>query len=202
MSDLVIYNHVIQPNIKEILQLAQKESRMNRIPNIENVKNGNIRVLCPFHDDNNPSAFIYATNEGDVTFGTFHCFSCGYKTQLWSYINQVFGTHSQAEFGKQWLVDNFSNVFLEREIELPEIVLPGDKPKKQYMNECVLEQYRYIHPYLLNRGIGEEVIKEFEVGWNPNTNCVTFPVRDEHGGLVGITERSVETKRFFYSRRY
>ena len=196
MSNLVIYNHIITPDLPAILKQVQQESHTNRLPYIGPIRSGNLKIVCPFHNDTNPSGFVYASTDGDIEFGTFHCFSCGAKASLPRLINRLFGTADNAEFGKQWLIDNFSNTFINTEIELPEIVLPNSTPKKEYLNEDILEQYRYIHPYLLNRGISEDVIKEIEVGWNPNTNCVTFPVRDEHGGLVGITERSVETKKF------
>lgn len=195
MADLVIYNHIIQPDINSILNKVKKETEGHKLDYIGPIRNNNIKIVCPFHNDTNPSCFVYASNEGDTVFGTAHCFSCGTKASLPRLVNRLYGLSDGAEFGKQWLIDNFSNTFLEQSILLPEIELPNTK-RRQYMNEDILKQYRYIHPYILGRGISPEVVRLFEVGWNPQTDSITFPVRDEHGGLIGITERSVNTKRF------
>ena len=195
---LKIYNHIIKPDLPGILEALQKEAQkgFNKFDFIPRVQNGNIKVVCPFHDDHRPSAFIYAGTEGDTVFGTFHCFSCGKKAALPVFCNRITHRPDFCEWGNQWLIDNFGQEFQEGpSVELPEIILGSSKQNK-YIDESILENYRYIHPYLLARGIDPEVIKKFEVGWNPQTDAVTFPIRDEHGKLIGVTERSVKSKRF------
>ena len=40
-------------------------------------------------------------------------------------------------------------------------------------------------------------LRKFKIGYDSETNSITFPVWDEHGKLVMVTERSVNTKHFY-----
>ena len=50
---------------------------------------------------------------------------------------------------------------------------------------------------MAQRKLTPDVLRKFKVGYNTETNSITFPVWDEHGNLVMITERSVNTKHFY-----
>ena len=47
------------------------------------------------------------------------------------------------------------------------------------------------------RNLTKQVVDRFKVGFNPKRQTITFPVWDHKNNLVMVTERSVNTKRFY-----
>jgi len=48
------------------------------------------------------------------------------------------------------------------------------------------------------RKLTPDIVQFFDVGFDPETNCITFPVRDIYGNCVFVARRSVDTKWFNY----
>lgn len=61
-----------------------------------------------------------------------------------------------------------------------------------------LDKYRYIHPYMYQRKMDDRVIEIFDIGYDKETECLTFPIRDKNGNCLFIARRSVNTKFFSY----
>ena len=59
-----------------------------------------------------------------------------------------------------------------------------------------LDKYRYIHPYMYERGLTDEIIERFDIGYDRERKEITFPVKDIRGKVVFIATRSVKTKFF------
>lgn len=77
--------------------------------------------------------------------------------------------------------------------------IQGNRTPKQYIGEITeeeLEKYRYIHPYMYQRGLTDEIIEKFDIGYDDERDELTFPVRDIEGRCVFIAGRSVERKFF------
>lgn len=157
-----------------------------------------IMVCCPYHNERRPSAGIRKSD------GKFHCFACGEIHELYEVISYCFGyiNDELGAFGWKWLLKNFSTVQIENRKHLNLDFSRSKVPKKeiQYVPETELEQYRYIHPYMYERGLTDEVIEEFDIGYDKNTRCITFPVRDKSGGTLFIARRSVDSKYFNYPK--
>ena len=72
---------------------------------------------------------------------------------------------------------------------------PKKKPNKQ-ISEALLENFsNEPHPYLFQRGLTIETIKEFGVRYakeGPYKGRIIFPIRNECGKLVGISGRLIE----------
>ena len=66
----------------------------------------------------------------------------------------------------------------------------------RYITEEELDKYRYIHPYLYERGLTDEIIERFDIGYDRERKEITFPVRDIEGRCVFIAGRSTERKFF------
>lgn len=64
------------------------------------------------------------------------------------------------------------------------------------ITEEELDKYRYIHPYMYERGLTDELIERFDIGYDDERDEITFPVRDIEGRCVFIAGRSVERKFF------
>lgn len=64
------------------------------------------------------------------------------------------------------------------------------------ITEEELDKYRYIHPYMYERGLTDEIIERFDIGYDRERKEITFPVRDIEGRCVFVAGRSVERKFF------
>jgi DNA primase len=170
-------------------------------------------VQCPYHGDGQerrPSAGIRKTD------GMFHCFACGETHPLTEVISHCFGKDMFGDFGWRWLLQNFGTVSVE---ERKDVKLDLDRrevssrnrrsdnsernsavPSDQYVSEEELDSYRYFHPYMYKRGLTDEVIELFDIGFDSNTQCITFPIRDINGNCLFVARRSVKTKFFNYPK--
>lgn len=192
--DLVIYNKVIRADLVELLNRVREESGGYYLKSIKKTGD-NVAVTCPFHKDgreNRPSCYIYNGDDKSVIWGTVKCFTCGTSTSLPHLIAKCF--NEDVEWGKQWLIDNYGNILTDNYEYLDEITL--DKPEETFLDESVLNDYNYFHPYMTLRGLTPEVVAKFKIGYNPKTNSMTMPVWDIKGRLVMVTERSVRGKNF------
>jgi len=191
---LIIDGKQITEPIINILKELREECSWNVFSKIEN-KGDYIRCTCPYHSggrEQHPSFSVYANYNGDVMPGTFHCFTCGEKGQLPKLVADVL--EISITDAKQWLIDKFCNVFVDTTVEFPEWNVYNNNVT--YLDESILDQYAYFHPYMFERKLKEEVIRKFKVGYDIEKNAITFPVWNEYSKLVGITRRHTDSKVF------
>lgn len=194
--NLIINNHIIDADVEDILHQIHKDTNGRYLNQI--IRRGeNIAVTCPTHKDGreqHPSCYVYNNNSSDsVPYGWYRCFTCNDQGPLYKLVSICLSL-SEGE-AKQWLVDNYSNTLTEAPIDLPIIDLKS-KSDENVLDESILEEYSYFHPYMFERGLTEDVIRKFKIGYNIKTDSITFPVWNEHDKLVGITERNVKSKFF------
>ena len=163
-----------------------------------------IQVTCPYHSDGverKPSAGIRKED------GLLHCFACGEVHSLPEVISHCFEKDDGGMYGMQWLLRNFSATAREENRNVKFDISRNKKTSdnngmairsNNYISDEELEKYRYIHPYMYERGLTDEVIELFDIGYDRDTDCLTFPVRDIHGNCLFIARRSVKTKFFNY----
>lgn len=190
-------------DLEEILDELTKELELNGINLLQKTKqSGNdIMVQCPYHGDGQekrPSAGIRKSD------GIFHCFACGETHTLPEVISHCFGKDMFGDFGWRWLLQNFGTVSVE---ERKDVRLDFDRSyisnridNRNYITEEELDSYRYVHPYMYERGLTNEVIEIFDIGYDRKCNCITFPVRDVQGRCLFIARRSVSYKFFNYPK--
>lgn len=213
-------NHPLLADDLTVLTELKHQLAINGIERFAQFKVGpnNIQFNCPIHNDGQerkPSCGISTTNNKDsqgrlIPAGTVHCFSCGYTATLEEMISHCFGKDDFGAFGKQWLLKNFLTVAVN---ERPDISLDLERKTvtdaNKYVTEDELDSYRYYHPYMYKRKLTNEVINQFDIGYDANfrlddkndksvVRCITFPVRDEQGRTLFIARRSVDTKLFHY----
>ena len=189
--------------LSDILTELVNQLRANNIPLIAKQRDSgdHIQITCPYHSngmERNPSAGIRKSD------GILHCFACGEVHTLPEVISHCFGHDEDliGTWGWTWLLKNFAIVQVEerKDVELDFIRkrLPAPWRNSNYVSEEELDKYRYTHPYMKKRGLTDEVIAMFDIGYDRNTDCITFPVRDIHGNCLFIARRSVKTKFFNY----
>ena len=72
----------------------------------------------------------------------------------------------------------------------------GIQSDRHFITEEELDKYRYIHPYLYERGLTDEIIERFDIGYDKTRDEITFPVADLYGTVRFIASRSVKNKFF------
>ena len=163
-----------------------------------------IQVTCPYHSngvERKPSAGIRKED------GLLHCFACGEVRSLPEVISHCFEKDDGGMYGMQWLLRNFSATAREENRNVKFDISRDKKSSNNdgmairsnnYISDEELEKYRYIHPYLYKRGLTDEVIELFDIGWDSKTDCITFPNLDKDGNCLFVARRSVKTKWFNY----
>lgn len=162
----------------------------------------NIQTTCPFHKDGQERKPSFGVN-GDLN--KCHCFACGWSGGIEDMISQLYGYQDRGKYGKNWLVKHFNSVEVETRPNLMEVLngnsnnnssIVGSKQNNEYIPESLLDSYRYIHPYMYKRGLTDEIIEEFDIGYDKSRNCLTFPILDLDGNCVFVATRNVSNKFF------
>lgn len=194
-------------SLEQILNELVSQMRLNNIDYMQKMKpaGNSIQVCCPYHAqglERRPSAGIRKSD------GKFHCFACGEIHELNEVISYCFGYDSEHDaagaYGWKWLLKNFATVAVEErqpiKLNLSRQKVKATK-KIEYVSEEELDKYRYYHPYWRKRGITDEAIIElFDLGYDRDSDCITFPVRDVSGRTLFVAKRSTKTKYFNYPK--
>lgn len=211
---MIINDVFINAELSDILTELQRQLHTNQIPYLHSVvdSGNNIMVTCPYHgngQERRPSAGIRKSD------GTFHCFACGEVHSLTEVIGYCFGHNDVlGKFGLSWLMNNFGTVRREerKDVEIDmgrsnitnkDNVLDSSAHSKSdsFVSEEELDSYRYYHSYWATRGIvDDDIIELFDLGYDVDTVCITFPVRDINGNCLFVARRSVHGKRFNYPK--
>lgn len=214
---MIINDIAFNTELEDILIELISQLRANNISLIQKYKVGptHIQICCPYHangQERRPSAGITKvdiTKDGKFTpAGTFHCFACGEVHSLQEMISYCFGYTDDivGKFGWQWLLKNFATVQVEerKDVEIDcsrnssNLRNMGGVLHEKFVTEEELDKYRYIHPYMYKRGLTDEIIDLFDIGYDDTSKCITFPVRDIKGNCLFVARRSVNTKFFNY----
>jgi len=156
--------------------------------------NSNIMVTCPFHKNGKESKPSCGVN---VNTGEVHCFTCGYKTrELEEFVSNIFGKLDGGLFGYKWLAKNFASMEIEDRRVVVDFGKDANKEEIDYIKEDVLASYRYTHSYMYERNLTDKLINYFDIGFDKETNSITFPLNDINGKCLLVQKRSVTSKFF------
>ena len=123
---------------------------------------GNFKACCPFHSERTPSFFISPSRQ------TYHCFGCNKGGDVISFVEEVEGLDFQ---GALKILADRAGVTLTREKQ-------GAKDERDAIYsalllatkfyEAVLPKFPSAVEYLTNRGLTQETIRHFRVGFAPD----------------------------------
>jgi DNA primase len=159
--------------------------------------------LCPFHDERTPSFGI------DPAQKVYYCFGCQASGDLFTFVQETEGVDFKGAL--ELLADRYS-IELQREEEDPR---EAEKRRRRerllellartaaYYERCLWEsdEAGKAREYLNERGLGEEILREFRVGYAPSAwDRVLLATR--RGGFseqelydTGLAQRSKENGR-------
>jgi DNA primase len=126
--------------------------------------------LCPFHDERTPS---FGVNPHDMVY---HCFGCQASGDLFTFVMETEGLDFTGAL--EALADRFG-VQLETEAEDPQAAARRARRERLHslLGRAADFYGRYLweadeaagaRSYLAGRGLGEEVLREFRVGYAPS----------------------------------
>lgn len=190
--------YTIHANVIDVLRKVRQETLWRGDMYLKDIHEEEpaIMVTCPFHknhNENKPACGVFVTPYKGFNIGDYHCFACGSKGSISRLVGACLGfTEDSAE---EWLYNTFGGEKGEY-LDLPKIEIGVDRKPLRTISENKLKEFDFYHPYTDGRGLTRETIDKFRVGYDKLTDSITFPVWDEKGRLVAITERSVKGKRF------
>lgn len=194
---MTIDGMIINASTFEVVRELKKQLAEQNIYRFEKMfdSGDDIMVCCPYHkagQERRPSSGFRKED------GMFHCFACGETHSFTEVINHCFGQPTDSYFGRKWLIDNF--VITKVEERKLDLNLSREPETSEYYKSLVseeeLDSYRYYHPYMRKRGLTDDIIERFDIGYDKQTDSITFPVRDNKGGCMFVAKRSVKFKRF------
>lgn len=142
-------------------------------------------VLCPAHSDHNASMRI------NVVKGVFICHGCGVRGGM-GRLARLLGvrySYDKTEQDMAALLAKLSGLKSGPKLEAP-VFLP----------ESYLDRFRFQTGYWTDpieaggRGLDEETVESFDLGFDPMEECVTIPIRNPSGYLLGVTRRYLDPK--------
>lgn len=190
---------IIQTETEDIINVLRAELAQKGMQRFSIVRhNGeNLQTNCPFHKGGQERKPSFGINgEKDKC----HCFACGWSGSIEEMISEIFGYVDDGKFGKRWLIKRFNTI----EIETRQNIMDGFNGRSNiptfnttaFISDEELEKYRYIHPYMYKRGLTDEIIERFDIGYDREREEITFPVADLSGTVRFIAGRSVKGKFF------
>lgn len=196
-------NIVILSDIPQMLMDLRADLQSKEIPLLKDVKytygKKDVMITCPVHkggQENHPSCGVSTTevvrNGKQYPAGSCHCFNCSYTADFFEFVSYCFGT-TDRNFGKRYILRKYNVMDIAQR---PDIKLnykrekPGALPYS-YIDESILNNYRYTSDYLIQRQFDLNTILFYEYGLNKLNNTITMPIRDHKGGLVFIKQRFI-----------
>lgn len=204
---------IIQADTQSVLDMLKFDLAQHGVDRFHIFRNNgeNIQTNCPFHKGGQERKPSFGINgEKDKC----HCFACGWSGSIEEMISEIFGYMDDGKFGKRWLIKRFNTVEIETRPNIMEGFngRPSDiynhnrhnnicdsehnRDCDRYIGELELDKYRYIHPYMYERGLTDEIIERFDIGYDRDRKEITFPIKDLSGNVRFIAGRSVERKFF------
>ena len=199
---LNVNGRIIVNDVREIILTLRTQLAAQGLEYFNQVTESgtNLQVTCPFHangKERRASCGISCQQVKDIPAGTVHCFTCGWSGNLQTMISAVLGYDDFGAAGARWLLKNFVTIEVD---ERPEIKLDfetrGPDKSTNFITEQELDKYRYYHPYLAKRGLTERTCDKFDIGYDPERDCITTPVRDALGRCLFVATRQIKSKFF------
>jgi DNA primase len=137
--------------------------------------------LCPFHGEKTPSFSVHATRQ------FFHCFGCNASGDVFSFVqkieNNTFPEAVRAvaqKFGIAVPQASFNSPTEAKEAKLRTVLLEIHERACIFFQECLRRaEGSHARQYLAGRGLDEATIREFRIGYAPDSG---FLLRDRLRG--------------------
>src|SRR5580698_8614130 len=137
----------------------------------------NYSGLCPFHNEKTPSFSVHATRQ------FFHCFGCGVSGDVFAFVQKIENiTFPEAvravaqKLGIAMPKVTYSSPVEAKEAQMRTVLLEVHEKACAFFQECLRRpEGAHAREYLAGRGLDEETIKAFRIGYAPDSG---FTLKD------------------------
>jgi DNA primase len=144
----------------------------------------NYSGLCPFHNEKTASFSVHATRQ------FYHCFGCGASGDVFSFVQKIENiTFPEAvravaqKLGIALPKASYSSPAEAKEAKLRTVLLEVHERACAFFQEYLKRpEGAHAREYLARRGLNEEIIKAFNIGYAPDSG---FVLRDRLKGEFG-----------------
>ena len=158
--------------------------------------NNNLVIYCPFHNNtHSPSFYISEEN------GAWLCFnpSCGETGNIIQLVKRIadkndFEAIRLITSKESQALDNFDEALSEMFEDKPDFV-EFDQSKLDELS-LELSLNKNARDYFQSRGINQESMNHFKLGYSESQGMVIVPVHSPDGIPVGLVGRSISEKKF------
>ena len=153
----------------------------------------NIMFCCPFHDETRPSSGI--TREYPYIF---NCFGCGSTANITQLVAHTLGYKSLL-LAENYIRKNYLSIsVLDRNpLDIESLLDERGQARKAAVHEDDVKKYLVKrHSYMYRRGFSDRTLNKYEIGYDEQTDAITFPVRTAKGDVRFIKRRFVQKKGF------
>ena len=141
----------------------------------------NYSGLCPFHGEKTASFSVHATRQ------FYHCFGCGASGDVFSFVQKIENiTFPEAvravaqKLGIALPKVSYSSPAEAKEARLRTALLEAHERACEFFQECLRRpEGAHAREYLAGRGLNEEMIRAFRIGFAPDSG---FVLRDRMKG--------------------
>lgn len=134
----------------------------------------NYSGLCPFHNEKTPSFSVHATRQ------FYHCFGCGVSGDVFSFVQKIENvTFPEAvravaqKLGIALPKLSFSSPAEAQDAKLRTVLLEVHERAVAFFQECLRRpEGARAREYLAGRGLSQEVIKAFRIGYAPDSGFI------------------------------
>src|SRR3989344_2208356 len=119
----------------------------------------NLKAKCPFHNEKTPSFFVSPDR------GTYYCFGCGASGDIFSFVENFEGLDFKGAL--KMLADRagvkLGDYSVEKKDEKEKLLLVMEAATLRFIDN--LSHQREAMEYLKSRGLAEQSVKEFRIGF-------------------------------------
>lgn len=151
-----------------------------------------IMAICPFHSKADGSSEKKGSFSMSLQTGLWYCHSCHEKGNLWKFLFRMGldGDLIRRRYG-DLLHEVHSRIEPQADPLKPRCAVTVVEGEAEPLKESWLGLFDHCPLLLLEEGFPEELLQEFDIGFDQRNNRITFPLRDENGLLWGISGRAV-----------
>lgn len=151
------------------------------LPQLELQTDGTYRGQCPIHGNDTSPAFVVYPRENK-----FYCFGCQASGDIITF--KMLKDKVPFNVAVKELCDDFGIEFDEQFTKQQTLV-----ERKEHEAYLYSQNIETIKDYLIKkRGLSEETIKRFNLGYSTTSKCITIPMQDIYGRIVSFGYRYFE----------
>lgn len=179
--------------IKQSIDL--KEEIKPFLSDFKVLHDGRIQALCPFHKETNPSFFVH----NDY----FRCFGCKAKGDIYTWYKLY---HKKEFLDAVRSLSEKSNIPIGFEDEERiKLIRKEIEDLQDTIDEFMLALWENEDAlsYLINRGISNDTILKFSIGYDKKRNAITIPFYDASMRPINIVMRSLDdsARKYYYYKK-